>query len=438
MFICLAFYPGYMSQDSLSQYQQAKNFSFLNITPPVMSLVWHFTDKLIPGPLGMMVFHNLLFFSAVVLLIGTHFSKSKFAFLLLPLVGLWPPIAVWLGTLWKDTSMFSAFLLAYAFILRALKTRSNFVWFLSLLALLYASSVRHNALPAALPFCYLLSRYWIRKRGLIQCFKRVTATILTVIGLFGFTKGVEKLLCSNTEFYLQQYLINFDLAGIVVRSHDPQLLNNMSEAYQRPLTFEWVSKLYEPWDHFKLATGDAELKLLDLPVIFKATQNQKMEKLWFSAVITHPFAYLRHRIAVCSYLLGISAPAYYPYHPWGIDANAYGFVKTNSYLNHKIMAFLRVCSKWPPFQGFYYLIFIIYLLSLDLTVRAKLKRLPLNSSALVWSGAIAFFCNSIMLPGAEFRYFSWTLVAGWVAILFYFFQQFFYRKTELNKFYLSQ
>src|SRR5260370_15822462 len=62
------FYPGYMSPDSVEQFAQARSGLFTDWHPPIMSLLWRLADKLLPGPFGMLLLDNLLFWPGMALI----------------------------------------------------------------------------------------------------------------------------------------------------------------------------------------------------------------------------------------------------------------------------------------------------------------------------------------------------------------------------------
>ena len=59
------FHPGYMSPDSVAQLSQGRTGEYTDWHPPVMSWLWGRLDHIVPGPLGMLVFHTLVFWSGL-------------------------------------------------------------------------------------------------------------------------------------------------------------------------------------------------------------------------------------------------------------------------------------------------------------------------------------------------------------------------------------
>ena len=73
----VAFFPGYMSSDSILQYEQARASALTNIReisgftdlhPPSMGIMWRLLDYIYPGPAGMLILHNLLYWCGAGLL----------------------------------------------------------------------------------------------------------------------------------------------------------------------------------------------------------------------------------------------------------------------------------------------------------------------------------------------------------------------------------
>ena len=106
----LTFFPGHMNRDALLQLSEARAMVFYDWHPPLMSWIWSGLDRVMPGPLGMFVFHNTLFWAGLGLVIYLlRLAPAPSAILILA-IGLFPPIFSALGTVWKDVGMASSFL----------------------------------------------------------------------------------------------------------------------------------------------------------------------------------------------------------------------------------------------------------------------------------------------------------------------------------------
>src|SRR5688572_28518775 len=139
LLVCIGFYPGYMTSDSLQQLREARSGTFTTWHPPLMAFVWRQFDRVVPGPIGMVVFHTLMFGAGLAL-----FFNRRLGLIPIALVTLSPPVLGHLATVWKDVGMFCALVLAVG-----LYARGKPGW--ALVPLFYACCVRHNAMLAVVP-----------------------------------------------------------------------------------------------------------------------------------------------------------------------------------------------------------------------------------------------------------------------------------------------
>src|SRR5262249_46633878 len=138
-----------------NQLLQARHHWYTDWHPPLMSLVWTFVDLFIAGPAGMLVFHNLMFWIALGLLLSLVDCPLSLTAPLGLLVGLFPPIFIALGVILKDAGMMAALFWAFAWLLYARRKRSRLGLVLALGGLFYGTAIRYNALAAALPLSIL-------------------------------------------------------------------------------------------------------------------------------------------------------------------------------------------------------------------------------------------------------------------------------------------
>src|SRR4051812_39361093 len=53
--------PGFMSVDSVVQLGEARSGEFTDFHPPILALIWRYLDQLWPGPIGMLMLLDGLF-----------------------------------------------------------------------------------------------------------------------------------------------------------------------------------------------------------------------------------------------------------------------------------------------------------------------------------------------------------------------------------------
>src|SRR5687767_2684643 len=73
------FYPGYMSPDSISQLMQGRRGLYSDWHPPVMAWVWGMVDRVVAGAAGMLMLHNVLFWSALAVVACLRFRRRWLA-----------------------------------------------------------------------------------------------------------------------------------------------------------------------------------------------------------------------------------------------------------------------------------------------------------------------------------------------------------------------
>lgn len=144
--ICLtAFYPGYMSPDSLDQWSQGVQWVFWDYHPPVMSALWGILGRIIPGPFGMLLVHNAVFWGAAAVLWRHTWRKSLPLGLGFVTLGYLPPLLAVLSTIWKDVGLGVSLFMVVALLYAANKTLSKTLLIVSSIFLFYGYSVRLNA-----------------------------------------------------------------------------------------------------------------------------------------------------------------------------------------------------------------------------------------------------------------------------------------------------
>ncbi|SHN85239.1 hypothetical protein SAMN05660350_03734 [Geodermatophilus obscurus] len=162
----LAFYPGFMSFDSVMQLGQALDLSTVaDWHPPVMTALWWLLMALTGGSVGSMLVAQLGLLWAGLTLLAVHvFRRSGRRLLsLLPLLlGVLPHVASMSAVIWKDGQL--AFALLGAVVLLIFVRRGvDRAWVrwcavaVAVLLLAYAGAVRYNALPAIIPLLFLLT-----------------------------------------------------------------------------------------------------------------------------------------------------------------------------------------------------------------------------------------------------------------------------------------
>lgn len=415
--LCIAaFYPGYMSPDSLSQWEQGRAWVFTDAHPPLMSAIWGLLDRVYPGPFGMLLFHNLLFWGGACLYWHVCRRKTMMLGAALLLFGFMPQVLALLSSIWKDVGMGAALFLATALLYYAGNYRSKLALYLSCPLIFYAYSVRLNSAPAILPLalwsaflaCRLipsLNRRALKRALLIP----VISGVLYFLLLTAAVTTTNKLLAQGREDYPVQIVLLYDLAAISKETGQSYFPAYVSD--------------YEGFSMEKVATNYNTEWVADLiygpqPVLITTTDAVRIAELkrhWWTAVSTHKLIYLRHRWNVFKSLTGFNTEFVYKAFLPVDNYNPRQFRQERGWLNHSLNAYFFYFSNTLLFRGFFWLLVslgVIYF-ALRSRVRGDMgAALALSLSGLLYTAGYFFYT-----PSSEFRYMWWTVLASIIATL---------------------
>jgi len=401
------FYPGVMSPDSLNQFGQARRGQISGDEfPPIMAFVWRYADRLIPGPFGMMLLHNLAFWGGLGLLVwACRFGPVASALWILG-VGLFPPVFALLGIVWKDVGMAAALTLSVGMALVGRRQRAPALVVLSLIPLLYAISVRFNALPAILPVASLIcasvvvatGRRPLRVRTYLGLGLALTLLLMAVSSL------INRIIVASPSAGvhvagLQSSLIH-DIAGIsaysgevlfpayILRTRPEITLERLREGYRPADVVRLTSRRY--WQDSRFYTRDGQ-------------EFDELWRAWRHAVMGHPMAYLRHRAGVLETMFQLRGDVFYPFEQ-GIPPNDLDlhfprravYLTVISFLEQTTGVFFR---SWP---------FLITALGVICWGWSRRTWAPVVVCA---SGVAYVFPYAVVSSGSDFRYVWWLIVA---------------------------
>jgi hypothetical protein len=408
--------PGYMGPDSRSQFQQARSFHFTDDHPVLMALIWHYLDRLVPGPLGMLVFTNALVWAGLSALFWVLPGPLGWRALGFVLVGFWPPGFSALPIVYKDALMHGAMLVAIAAAIpdtrRALAARLA----LGVVCLLLAVGVRHNGAAAAWPFLALpfmrLPMVARLRPGLRLCVGSAAALVLA----FAMTRSVDRALAPlthRTEFW--QTVPVYDLAGMSVQAGkllvDPDtrvFAQGMGlKQIQRQFRLDFGGTLYRcvrPRPHcvplFRYTVDPDELAHL--------SQN------WLSAIAEHPGAYLAHRWELTRAMLTVNTSGKELYWlstaPHGKFAAQYSPTKRLLW----VLSFIERHIGFVAYSPWVYV--VLGFLLLPLALRRYFREGAPLPMAFLFSGAAYLVSDLVGASSTTYRYCVWTMMCTLLAV----------------------
>lgn len=431
--LCIAaFYPGYMSPDSVAQWEQGRAWVFTDAHPPVMSALWGILDRIIPGPFGMLLFHNLLFWGGAALYWRATKRRSALIAACLLLFGFMPQVLALLSSIWKDVGMGAALLLGTALLYTSGKSKSRVALYLSCPLLFYAYSVRLNSAPAIFPLAlwsaFLACRLipFFRRRSLSRSFLApVICGVLYFALLTAAVQTATRLLAQDKNDYPVQIVLLYDLAAIskeTGQSYFPDYVSGYEGFSMQKVAAnyntEWVADLiYGPQ-----------------PVLATTRQPELISELkahWWSAVRSHPLIYLRHRWNVFTSLIGFNTEYVYKAFLPVDGYNPREFRHERGALNHSLNAYFFYFSRSILFRGFFWLLISVGLIYFALRSRMRGDMgavLALSASGFLYTAGYFFYT-----PSSEFRYIWWTVISTVVALLLFISQQVSERAAERHQ-----
>lgn len=393
------FSPGFLSPDSLMQYNQAKSKLFSDAHPPVMSVFWSLFF-VFPNPISaFLLFQLSLLWTAI----GIFFfleaknggGKKAYLFYLLPIL---PYISNFSGVIWKDVQMAYSLLLAVALI-RLIDSNffpkyRNILLFLIFLLFVYAINIRVNGIFAVLPLVvYLLSRYK-KNTGLIL------VTIISIfVTLFGYIFvntilpkifSVAKTNTLNVYFVddLFQYSVKNSLSLLPTVSMD--VINACKDEVVGNSKLSLKIFCINPKENF-------DYSLIPTSTFFNS---------WREEIISDPKFYVKFRYSV--FMNFLSSPLRSPYYIWQdrISPNDVGLTFKQKTITDIFEKYIFISSdnfKYL-FQPYFWLL-LIPVLSFGFRnkkVKITLEKMLLLSSVLY---LVSYFP---VVASADYRYIYWV------------------------------
>jgi len=429
-FTVLVYYPGYMSPDSVAQLMQARFGVNSNVYPPLMDYIWHFTDKVIPGPAGMLILHNIIFWHALALIAYVTIRRPTWRFVFVALAGFWPPTYGSLGTIWKDVGMQVFLLFGLALILYAHYLRRMWPLWISFICLFVAGGYRHNAIAAAVPMIVLivveLSRLlphrqarlyrMLKVRGALRAFY-VTVAIGSM-GVLAVTLGVV-FTYHVADVKLETTALVYDLVAISVRQN-----TNYLPPYYNPggtITVDDMKGMYSPLHVNSL--GDPSIrtflhvanpspKAIAIVQTLSDSQARDLERRWIAAVLDNFGSYMEHHRILAEHLLVVK-----PNQPWypyvaGIDPNPFGLTFKPSRLNKEVMSIIEGSAfRSPLYSAWIYYLVVALCVAASFLFEFEYAR---TVQMLAVSSYLYFLSIFMFGMSGDFRYNIWMLTCAYI------------------------
>ncbi|MDD5217904.1 MAG: hypothetical protein PHN49_02440 [Candidatus Omnitrophica bacterium] len=408
-----AFYPGFMGNDEIDQYAQAKNQYYTGWHPPVMSWLWNKLLWFSDGPAGMLVFQNLCFWSGVLLL--GFLAGGLYSRLVLLFFSLMPPVISQLGSVTKDTGMSVTLFLACAVALTLRERRwalrsvtGAAAAVLCLLSLLYAVSVRWDAVTAIFPVCFLAA-WAFAKSG-----RRLwpgTGLLLFAVLLLLRSLIFHALVAKDQRVDIRQALEIFDLAGISVREHKSLMPVYLQD---RGVDMKMIQDAYSPETNSPLMY---ESKKMAMPLTKSPAYLHELDTAWIGAVRAHPVSYLGHRFrCFMSFLRLTENRSYLPYR-CGIPGNDLGLTfNMKRFSIEMYLRYMQMSSDTLFFRPYVYLLLCLALFVLGMFQVSCGNHQAISAALIAMSGGMYLSFLFFYGLASDFRYAYWAVLASGLSL----------------------
>lgn len=296
------FWPGYLNPDSANQYAQALAGVYDDHHPAMMSFVWRYLAKVYPGP-GMMhilqisLLYTALYFIWQASAVFIDFKKSPWLLLLIFLIPWLPQILPYSVTIQKDNAFAFSFLAVGAMLAYFTVTNQKIgilgVLFLSIL-MAYGISVKYQAQFCAPILIIWLGVLWAKSKPV---WARMGSVMLIGMTVYGAVYSINHLLVPETrKSNAWQYVKLFDLAAISRQTNQDLIpTDNKTPRYTfNKLRDRFQENAVDPY----IYSADNIFQKVGDPVKMDHLQNA-----WSSAVLHHPFLYMKHRMTNLAYCL---------------------------------------------------------------------------------------------------------------------------------------
>ena len=394
------FWPGFMSYDSVEQLGQARAGTVTDWHPPVMAVLWGWLDRVVSGPGGMLLFHNLVFWAGLGLAVHSLLPRTRAAGLVVLALGALPVVFGLLSTVWKDVGMGAAVLFGAAFVLLARRTGRP-AWLVpAALAFLYGLAARKNAATALLPLFAWAGVVLVRDRPRpwLRGWALGAAALVVAQGL---VMGANHLLVRSPPTFQLQTILIHDLVGVSLRAREVKLPPWIMEP--QPYTLEDLAKTYTADN---LVAIFCSTTARQIPQTKDPAHWAELQRFWLQTVREHPGAWLAHRAAFFSALLGVDRSCY-PFHD-GIIGNDLGIEFHPGPVSRRAMAALHALENSLLFRPWVWLAALLALMA----AAALLGRQVGVVVTLGTSGVLYLLPYFVVGPTCDFRYAWWTVLSA--------------------------
>ncbi len=324
--ICVGFWPGNMSADTLSQIDQAARTIPINDQhAPILIWLWRFVWPLGIDPGWIFAAQTIAFALGAYLIARVAFGPLGSS-LVTAAVMFSPPVFGSLALIGRDVWFTDFLLLTFGLLAVAVRVRDReraMRWALggAVVCAFFCLAARQNAASSIVVAAVLIAALTLASRLDRKCsFVRLAAAVgggvALTLGLLAFQVGFQREVLKVQSVHPEQYLYLYDLAAF--SRHENR--DAFPHSVYRPRDLQTIETTTSADDITAIAfNSDTETQF---PV--SADQVADMRESWIDQITGHPLTYLDFRGEAWLRQIGLTRKPMWIYHPF-IDPNPRGF-----------------------------------------------------------------------------------------------------------------
>jgi hypothetical protein len=416
IFFAVAFFPGFMTFDSIKQFTQAQTLHFTDWHPPVMAWLWSKLNIIYDKPQNLLFLQLGVFWGGLYLWYRTHQTnypdKKNILFIL---IGFLPWVANFEGVLWKDVGMAFSLLLALGLLSTNKKlSKTNII--LVILFLLYGFMVRYNAPAALIPIVwYLYAKLFPEHPHKAK----IAGALLIFISMFAFQYLFNYKIVQAQKTHAVAYMMIDDLTHLSLAANKSLLPNANYENIEK-CSQETIADTVLVGRIFCSPPLETYLTIPNGLATIPESTYESIKNAWVSAVKQNPSDYLQFRLKTYFYLLRFPSGKPYSYWVSGISPNTLGLVQKDNIATVILKNYVNTTANFIPFLFKPYWWLLVALLLLGSTFFVDYNRECILLIRVLLASAILYMLSYILVtPLADFRYVYWSTLAISIAIIIF-------------------
>jgi len=411
----LVLYPGQYPFDSAYQLWQARSGNYSNLSPVTMPVLWSVLLKLGGNPASLFCLNLAMVWAGIALCADALRWPAWLRGGFVLACGLWPLTLVQMAHLLSDAHLAAVLVLATGLVADAAIRRGRATAWIALGLLIYAGSIRHNALLAVVPFAAVLVAL-LSREGRAPRMHRAIAVIALVMASALVGIAIDRIFVIERKVTWPTVAL-WDIAAVSV-AVDELLLPPFTHGPGMSAAELRETGAFNPTSNIYLFTSSRSGIGGGITRPFPPDELAQLRRAWWSAATAHGSAYPRHRIRTFGLLAG---PRTGPHQGASYYVDRVAFQDNPELpqplaadLQWRFYAFAESVRSSLWFNAVPALVLIVVAVVLAWRRRGMLLAdvaFAAALSMLLYAGSFL-----VLAPSAELRYLTWPIVAAPLAL----------------------